>query len=278
LAFLLKISLQMPAAMLLSDMDGENARPFAKNIAAFGNNDGWGMPMMISIAIVEDEPEQIRVLTSYLERYEQEHDVHFHISSFSGSLAFLNDVRTIFDIVFMDIEMPYKNGMEAAAEMRRLNTESCLIFVTNMAQYAVKGYEVDAMDFLVKPVPYSVFSFKLAKAISRVEKRSHTELTIRLKNGIVRLQVSDIRYVQVDQHRIFYHTSGGRQEAWGSLLQAEENLKPFGFSRCSSNCLVNLRCVSKVINNEVYLGDEVVSLSRGKKKQFMADLTQYLGA
>jgi len=232
---------------------------------------------MISVAIVDDENEQVQILTSYLERYAQEHDIDFHTSSFSGALAFLNEVHTIFDIVFMDIEMPYKNGMEAAMEMRKLNTESCLIFVTNMAQYAVKGYEVDAMDFLVKPVPYSVFSFKLAKAISRVEKRSRTELTIRLKNGIVRLQISDIRYVQVDQHRIFYYTSGGRQEAWGSLLKAEESLKPFGFSRCSSSCLVNLRCVSKVIDNEVYLGNEVVSLSRGKKKQFMDDLTQYLG-
>jgi len=232
---------------------------------------------MISVAIVDDEAEQAQILASYLDRYRREHDVDFHISSFGSGLAFLNDVRTIFDIVFMDIEMPYKNGMEAASEMRRLNTESCLIFVTNMAQYAVKGYEVDAMDFLVKPVPYSVFSFKLAKAIARVEKRSRTELTIRLKNGIIRLQVSDIRYVQVDQHRIFYHTARGQQEAWGSLLQAEELLRPFGFSRCSSKCLVNLRCVSKVVNNEVYIGDEMLNLSRGKKKQFMDDFTRYLG-
>jgi len=233
---------------------------------------------MISVAIVEDDPEQAQILKLYLERYEQEHGTSFHISFFSGSLAFLNDVRTIFDIVFMDIEMPYKNGMEAAEEMRRLNTESCLIFVTKMAQYAIKGYEVDAMDFLVKPVPYPIFSFKVAKAISKVEKRKQAELTLRLKNGIVRLQVSDIRYVLVDQHRIFYHTSHGIQEAWGSLLQAEESLKPLGFSRCSSNCLVNLRCVTKVMNNKVFLGDETVSLSRGKKKTFMEDLTQFLGA
>ena len=248
---------------------------FVENIEIFGIYDGWRWSRCFLSQSVDDEAEQIQILTSYLERYGQEHDTGFHISEFSGGLAFLNDVRTVFDIVFMDIEMPYKNGMEAAAEMRKLNTESCLIFVTNMAPYAVKGYEVDAIDFLVKPVSYSVFSFKLAKAITRAEKRSHTELTIRLKNGIVRFQVSDIRYVQVDQHHIFYHTANGRQEAWGSLLQAEESLKPFGFSRCSSSCLVNLRCVSKVINNEVYLGDEVITLSRGKKKQFMDDLNQY---
>lgn len=232
---------------------------------------------MISIAIVEDEAAQAQVLLSYLERYGREHDVHFQTTHFSGSLAFLNDARTVFDIVFMDIEMPYKNGMEAAAEMRRINTESCLIFVTNMAQYAIKGYEVDAMDFLVKPVAYPVFSFKLAKALAQVEKRRHTELCIPLKNGIVRLQVSDIRYVRVDQHRIFYHTIHGVQEAWCSLQQAENTLKPFGFSRCSSNCLVNLRCVTRVVDDEVYVGDEMFSLSRGKKKQFMADLAQYLG-
>lgn len=232
---------------------------------------------MISIAIVEDEAAQAQILLSYLERYEQEHSVRFQTTHFSGSLAFLNNTRTVFDIVFMDIEMPYKNGMEAAAEMRRINTESCLIFVTNMAQYAIKGYEVDAMDFLVKPVAYPVFSFKLAKALAQVEKRRHTELCIPLKNGIVRLQVSDIRYVRVDQHRVFYHTADRVQEAWSSLAQAEKSLKAFGFSRCSSNCLVNLRCVTRVADNEVYLGEETLSLSRGKKKQFMSELTQYLG-
>lgn len=233
---------------------------------------------MVSVAIVEDQAEHAQVLNSYLERYGQEHNVSFHISMFSGSLAFLNDMRTIFDIVFMDIEMPYKNGMEAAEEMRRINSESCLIFVTSMAQYAVKGYEVDAMDFLVKPVPYPVFSFKLAKAIARVEKRRKTEVLIRLKNGIVRFQVSDIRYIGVEQHRIFYHTIHGVQEAWGSLLQAEENLNSPGFSRCSSSCLVNLRCVSKVMDTKIYLDNgETLTLSRGKKKQFMEDLTQYLG-
>ena len=232
---------------------------------------------MISIAIVEDETAQAQILLSYLERYRQEHSVSFQTTHFNGSLAFLNDMHTVFDIVFMDIEMPYKNGMEAAAEMRRINTESCLIFVTNMAQYAIKGYEVDAMDFLVKPVSYPVFSFKLAKAIAQGEKRRHTELCIPLKNGIVRLQVSDIRYVRVDQHRVFYHTADRVQEAWSSLKQAEESLKAFGFSRCSSSCLVNLRCVTRVADNEVYLGEESLSLSRGKKKQFMSDLTQYLG-
>lgn len=232
---------------------------------------------MITVAIVEDEAQQAQVLLSYLERYGQEHNVNFQTTHFSGSLAFLNDVRTIFDIVFMDIEMPYKNGLEAAAEMRRLNTESCLIFVTNMAQYAIKGYEVDAMDFLVKPVAFPVFSFKLAKAIAQVEKRRHTELSIPLKNGIVRLQISDIRYVRVEQHRVFYHTIDRVHEAWSSLSQAEENLKPLGFSRCNSSCLVNLRCVTKVSANEVYLGEEKLSLSRGKKKQFMSELTQYLG-
>lgn len=122
---------------------------------------------MISVAIVEDEAEQAGILLSYLERYGQEYGVGFQATHFSGSLAFLNDVRTIFDIVFMDIEMPYKNGMEAAAEMRQINTESCLIFVTNMAQYAIKGYEVDAMDFVLKPVNYFAFNPKIRIIVTK---------------------------------------------------------------------------------------------------------------
>ena len=232
---------------------------------------------MFTVAVVEDEQTCAQTLQAHLARYSQETGTAFTVQVFQNALAFLNDTRTSYDIVFMDIEMPHQNGMEAAAEMRRLNSESVLIFVTNMAQYAIRGYEVDAMDFLLKPVPYEVFAFKLPKALARAEKHRRNEIQLRLKSGIVRMAVSDILYVQVEQHRMFYHTSAGVQETWGTLQQAEETLKSFGFARCNSYSLVNLRCVTRVADNSVYLNGEALPLSRGKKKQFLQELTQYLG-
>lgn len=232
---------------------------------------------MISVAIVEDELPCSQTLQQHLDRYAAENGIIFAVNLFRNALAFLNDTRTSYDIVFMDIEMPHENGLDAAAEMRRLNSESVLIFVTNMAQYAIRGYEVDAMDFLLKPVPYEVFSYKMKKALTLAEKHRGSEIQLKLKSGLVRIAVSDILYVQSEQHRIFYHTIAGTQETWGTLQQVEDSLKSFGFARCSSSCLVNLRCVTSVTDSEVRVHGETLPLSRGKKKPFLQELAQYLG-
>jgi DNA-binding LytR/AlgR family response regulator len=118
----------------------------------------------VRIAIVEDEQTAAQELKRCLNRYQNERHQELKITRFDNSITFLNDVCTSYDIVFMDIEMPYMNGMQAAAEMRKINTETCLIFVTNMAQYAIKGYEVDAMDFILK--------------------RDHPKFCVNLRNGV----------------------------------------------------------------------------------------------
>lgn len=101
---------------------------------------------MYRIAIVEDDQNAAEVLRSYLQRYEEENGEQFSVSSFANGLLFLKEQESGFDIVFMDIEMPALDGMETAKLLRRVNDISCLIFVTNMASYAIKGYEVDAID------------------------------------------------------------------------------------------------------------------------------------
>lgn len=87
------------------------------------------------------------------------------------------------DIVFMDIEMPQMNGIEAAKKLRAFDTQCSLIFVTNMARYAVAGYEVDAMDFLVKPVGYFNFSMKLKKAVQIQKEKKNTYVLLHTRDG-----------------------------------------------------------------------------------------------
>lgn len=232
---------------------------------------------MIQIAVVEDELAAAKTLMNYLNRYEKERGIPLKVSHFENSLMFLGDTTSVYDIVFMDIEMPYMNGMEAAAELRTRNSETCLIFVTNLAQYAVKGYEVDAMDFIVKPVSYEPLAFKMDKAVSVAHKRRTSSITLRLKSGIVRLAINDIRYIESLQHRIIYHTGSEDIETWDSLSRIETTLDPYPFSRCSASHLVNLHYVDRVDGDTVYVGNDALPLTRGKKKQFMKDFLEYLG-
>ena len=122
---------------------------------------------MLQVAIVEDSEDAAKLLRDYLTRYESTVDERFHITCFSNAVAFLEPYRG-YDLVFMDIEMPHMNGMEGALWLRTVDTQAKLIFVTNMAQFAARGYEAEALDFMVKPVAYADFSFKMKRAMNAI--------------------------------------------------------------------------------------------------------------
>lgn len=117
----------------------------------------------------------------------------------------------------MDIELPDGNGMEIARRLRKTNKRTLIIFVTNLAQYAVKGYEVRAFDFVVKPVSYYNFMLKFSAALDNLELNKDTEIWIKSKEGRVRLPASRIIYVEVLKHYLTYHTKDGDSTALGSI-------------------------------------------------------------
>lgn len=123
---------------------------------------------MINIAMVEDSDSDAKVLTSYLGSYFGGEGIEYQISRYENSESFLAECKSGFDIVFMDIELPDGNGMDAAKKFRSIDEDAMIMFVTNMAQFAVNGYEVDAFDFIVKPVKYAAFVMKMNRAIRRL--------------------------------------------------------------------------------------------------------------
>ena len=123
---------------------------------------------MVRIAIVEDTQTDSKTLMRYVKEYTRLVNVEVEISVFDNAVKFLDKYTPKFDIVFMDIEMPYINGMEASKKLRELDQKVILIFVTNLAKYAIKGYEVQAFDFVVKPITYHDFTLKFVKSNDRI--------------------------------------------------------------------------------------------------------------
>lgn len=131
--------------------------------------------IIINIAVVEDEQQQILNYQNYLDRFQKERKITVKTHYFNDGLFFLEQYhQNEFDIVLMDIAMPQMNGLETAKRLRTVDKNVCLIFITTLAQYAIKGYEVDALDFLIKPVRFDLFSIKLEKAIKRVNKNKES--------------------------------------------------------------------------------------------------------
>ena len=134
---------------------------------------------MARIAIVEDDPQEAAKLRGYAERYAAESGKPLEITLFSDGEDIVTDYRPEYDIIFLDIQMKRLDGMSAAERIRLLDADVVLIFVTNMAQYAIRGYAVDALDFLLKPVPYFAFSQEMAHYLGKSLARNE-ELVQRL--------------------------------------------------------------------------------------------------
>ena len=124
--------------------------------------------MVVHVAIVEDEQIHQDTLKNYLQRYESENGVSFHIDVFANPILLLENYKPVYDLIFMDIQMPDINGMDTARRLRAMDQNVLLIFVTSLAQYAIEGYEVAAVDYILKPVQYFSFAMRLTRAIWRI--------------------------------------------------------------------------------------------------------------
>lgn len=233
---------------------------------------------MLKVTIVEDEPSEAERLVSFLRRFEAENAVRFEIETYTSALTFLANYKKTADLVFMDIELPDVNGMEICRRLRKTDSEVAIVFVTNMAQFAVKGYEVNAVDFIVKPVQYTEFAVKVKKTVDFINRRSGSFVVLSYNGGLKRLNVNEIKYVEVMAHLVVYHTERGNIEITGSLKAAEETLEKYYFVRCNNCYLVNLRCVSEIRDSTAVLGDgEELQISRNKRKAFLQALANYYG-
>ncbi len=231
---------------------------------------------MIRIAIVEDDASYSSSLRDYLHKYEAECGEKFEISTYSDGNGIVDGYHSQFDIILMDIEMKFMDGMSAAEAIRNTDKEVVIIFITHTPQYAIRGYEVEALDYIIKPVSYFAFTQRLARAISRMKKREQKSVIISVKGGVVRLTANSIYYIESQGHDLIYHTSQGEYVTSGTMKDSEEALRSLHFFRGSKWYLINLALVEGLEDGAARLKDgKLVSLSRGRKKEFMAALAQY---
>ncbi|MDD3251161.1 MAG: LytTR family DNA-binding domain-containing protein [Lachnospiraceae bacterium] len=231
---------------------------------------------MIRIAIVEDERLFMEQLQDYIHRYEKESGRQIRITTFADGEDITENYRGEFDIILMDIQMRFMDGMTAAEKIRRLDQEVIIMFITNMVQYAVRGYEVDAMDYVLKPVEYFAFSQKLEKAIGRMNKAGQEFVMVATEAGMQKLSVSEIYYIESQGHYARYRLGSGEVTSRITLKELEEAMCEHGFFRCGKGYLVNMRHVDGIVGGDCMIHGEQIPISRNKKKEFMELLIQYI--
>ena len=229
--------------------------------------------MVIHVAIVEDEEIHQQALRAHLLRYAGENEVTFDIRVFANPILLLENYRPVYDLIFLDIQMPDLNGMETARKLRAVDQNVLLIFVTSLAQYAIEGYEVAAVDYILKPVQYFSFAMRLTRAIWRIRAEEGDALTVANAEGSARIKLRDLLYVEISGHAMTYHTHEGTVSGTGTLSALEDKLRDKGFARCNSCYLVNLAYVETVRGYQLLLKDGTeLQISQPKKKRFMQAL------
>lgn len=232
---------------------------------------------MYNLAIVEDNIDFYKQLMQYFEQYQAEKSLKFNITYFENSSSFLKESMTKYDAIFLDIMLPDGNGMDIAKKIRETNADVILVFVTNMTQFAIKGYEVNALDYILKPITYSLFSLTLNKVIHHLKHKVEKTVTLQLKNGMVRIPISSIYYIEVMKHNVIFHTKQGQFTMRDSMKRMEETFKDSSFAKCNSCYLVNLKNVTAISKDSATVGGTVLTISRRSYHPFLQALTDYVG-
>lgn len=229
------------------------------------------------VAIVEDEDESANILIEYIRKYEEKAGCQIVCTRFRDGLEFITDYKKIYDVIFMDIRMPHYDGMQTSKELRKIDPTVAIIFSTNLRQYAIKGYEVNALDYIVKPLGYYDFEMKFVKAIDYAKRQQNSTIAVKMEDMTKILPLKEVYYIEVFNHRLVYHTQSGDFETYGQLSKVEEALRDKHFVRCSPSHLVNLQYVTEIYADYITVVSDKVPISRRKKKEFMTELTNYMG-
>lgn len=230
---------------------------------------------MRNIAIVEDEDAAAALLASYIKKYAEFAGTEFNVVRFNNAVDFLKDYQAVYAVVFMDIQMPGMNGMDAAAELRKTDKTVSLVFITNLVQFAQKGYEVDAVSFLVKPVSYPDFALKFKKALDIYVMNEERSFTVKYRGGMCRISTDKLMYVEIIAHRLYYHLIDDDIEVTGVLSEVEEELRSYGFLRCNKCYLVNPRFIIGIEGSDIHVGNTTLQISRPRRAAFLSELAEW---
>lgn len=234
------------------------------------------MNKLIRVALVEDDEAYREKLMTYLQQFGQEHQEEMHITSFCDGEEIISKYRTDYDIILMDIEMAHVDGMTAAEHIRQSDSDVVIIFITNTPQYAMKGYTVDALDYVLKPINYFAFSQRISRALTRMQKRTSRSIVLHERSRMVKVSLSDIKYVEVRNHDLTYHTTKDTIDVKGTLSEAETQLVDDHFFRISNSFLVNLKYIDCISGYDLVIGEDTLNISRSRKKLLLDALNNYL--
>ena len=222
------------------------------------------MNELIYIAICDDETVQVELLEKYVKSWAKKHDVKIEVELFynAESFDFAWSMDKKYIILLLDIEMPGKNGIELAKKIRKEDKLLNIIFITAISDYISIGYDVEAINYLIKPIKEDKLYECLDKSIEKIPIEEKTIL-VDIEGETIRLIEKDILYIESFSHSVDIHTFKEIYRVRKNISVIERELNKNSFIRCHRSYIVNLKHIKSIGKGDILLdNNDLIPVSR----------------
>lgn len=242
--------------------------------------------VLLNIAICDDEQSEVEKISNYITSFSMKTGVEFKLDRFTSSGELLDkyaDGSPKYDILFLDVEMPDTNGIQVAEKIRSLPDRNVLIvFITSFPEYMQDSFDVQASQYLTKPLSYELFEEKLKKLIEYFNELQTNIAVVSLKDGKILLHLEDIVCIETvksltTKSDLLVTTVDDEIQIKGKLTDMEKILKDQYFISVHRSVLVNMKYIKRFNSNIVELSNgKTVEASRRKMAEIKNSFSKYI--
>lgn len=231
--------------------------------------------VLIRIAVCDDEQSMLTELNGKIISYMNDTTLPYEVYPFLDAQTMFSSNES-YDIIFLDIQMDNINGLETAKRLRNIGSNCFIIFVTILKEYVYDAFEVDASDYLLKPVDDNRFKRTMDRMIRYIQDKENSSLTVKKGLWYKRIRFADIYYCEAINRKIYVHTKQGVIDYYNKIENLEKQLEPH-FFKCHRSYLVNLQYVCGCVDGLAELENgEKIPISRLRQPDFLQAVLYYM--
>ena len=238
--------------------------------------------MKIRIACCDDEKQQLELYKTMFTNIEMRQDIKLNVEYFlSGNfmLERFQSEKNPFDLVYLDMDMDEKSGLDLAKEIRQNYHSDCLIlFLTNYPKYMQNSFDVRAFQYMIKPVQFDEFERKYNAARKYLEKDDKNRVVLKIDEDNVVFFTNEIYYIEKEKSskQFLVYLEDKCVVAKGVLSAIENQLLEQHFMRTHRSYLVNMKHIRRIQKNDLVLSNgNLVPISRRKEKELKQQFMRY---
>lgn len=229
------------------------------------------------IAICDDNRHQSGEIESQLLSYAKSETIEVEIFDSGDELiAYLEKNKNAFHIYFLDIEMPGRNGIITANQIRKNDLKAIIIFITQHRDYVYEVFEALPFRFLMKPIDQKTLVKICSAAIQHI-KQTKQFLFFKKERKEMQIPYDEIEYLESVKRQIFLHTQNGIVEFYEKLSNVEKNLDETLFVRVGISYIINMSCISEINGTDIILqSGTLLTISKRYKKEIKEKYLFYI--